>query len=70
MRFVEQAKELPKTSKVTDEHFDDLSDELRRAFEWSRPIVLICVHRSKNDQVCTLSLLKDRLEKERQARPE
>ena len=64
MRFVEQAKELPKTSKVTDDHFDDLSDELKRAFEWSRPIVLICVHRSKNDQVCTLSLLKDQLEKE------
>ena len=60
---MEPAKELPKINKVTNNHFDDILDELGRAFEWSRPSILICVHRSKNDQVNTLSLLKGLLEK-------
>ena len=65
VRFVEQAKELLKINNITNNHFDGISDELGRAFEWSRPSLLICVHRSKNDQASTLSLLKDRLGKER-----
>ncbi|HSG46042.1 MAG TPA: hypothetical protein VLA72_23120 [Anaerolineales bacterium] len=61
---MEPAKELPKINKITEYHFDGISDELWRAYEWSRPSFLICVHRSKKDQATTLSLLEDRLEKE------
>jgi len=41
---------MPKTGKATDERLDTLLDEIRQAVAWSRPSILLAVHRSKAAQ--------------------
>ena len=52
--MVRWEKDLPKTGKVMEDCMNILLEEIRQAVAWSRPSILVAVHKSKNDQTSAL----------------
>jgi tetratricopeptide (TPR) repeat protein len=54
-------KSMPKIGKIINDCLTILSDEIQLAVTWSRPSILLAVHRSKSHQEQAIVLLEQRL---------
>lgn len=60
--MAQREKDLLKPGKKTDDCMNMLLDEIRQAVAWSRPSILIALHKSKNDQARAIAMMERRLE--------
>ena len=58
--MVRWEKDLPKTGKVMEDCMNILLEEIRQAVAWSRPSILVAVHKSKNDQTSAVAVMEHR----------
>jgi len=61
--MVDRKDDLPKLGKAMNRCIDMLLEEIQQAISWSRPSILIAVHKSKNDQSLAIASMEKKLAK-------
>lgn len=61
--MVDRKDDLPEPGKAVSRCIDMLLEEIQQAIYWSRPSILIAVHKSKNDQSLAISSMEKKLAK-------